>query len=41
VSQSEIGFSATQTGYFRNYALVFVAGAVAIAVALLVLRALS
>jgi len=35
------GFSATQTGYFRNYALVFVAGAVAIAVALLVLRALS
>src|SRR5438034_9442934 len=35
------GFSGTQTGYFRNYALVFVAGAVAIAVALLVLRALS
>ncbi len=35
------GFSATQTGYFRNYALVFVAGAVAIAIALLVLRALS
>jgi len=35
------GFSTTQTGYFRNYALVFVAGAVAIAIALLVLRALS
>jgi len=35
------GFSATQTGYFRNYALVFVAGAVAITIALLVLRALS
>jgi NADH-quinone oxidoreductase subunit L len=30
-----------QTGYFRNYALVFVAGAVAIAGMLLILRALS
>ena len=35
------GFSTTQTGYFRNYALVFVAGAVAITIALLALRALS
>src|SRR5436309_161924 len=35
------GFSTTQTGYFRNYALVFVPGAVAITIALLALRALS